>query len=407
MAPIPLLHENLPSIAVLPLHNFGRDPADDYFADGIVEDVILSLARLRELLVISRGSTSKYRGPGVDPREVGRDLGVRYVLGGSVRKAAQRLRVSTQLYDAETGGSLWTKKMEFEPGDLFEAQDQVVRRVVPRIAPHVRAAELRGALRKRPESFTAYDWMLRALHIINSLDVNTFLRAREFLNRAMTEDSHFAMPVAWAARWHCLRIGQGWSPAPNEEARRAAELATRAIDLDRQNALGLATYGHLKSFLFHDYDVALRYFDRALTACPNSSLAWILSSATLSYVGRGAEAVERAGQGLRLSPHDQSIFYYYAFLSIAHYSNGNYAEAIRWGRMAARENPVYTTTYRILAASLVASDRLDEARDSAAAVLNLEPDFRLGEYERTRQPFQSSQIKARYLQHLKKAGLPN
>jgi adenylate cyclase len=215
------------------------------------------------------------------------------------------------------------------------------------------------------------------------------------------------MPVAWAARWHCLRIGQGWSPAPDEEARRATELATRAIELDRQNALGLATYGHLKSFLFHDYDVAMVYFDRALTACPNSSLAWILSSATLSYVGRGAEAVERAGRGLRLSPHDQSIFYYYAFLSIAHYSNGNYAEAIRWGRMAARENPVYTTTYRILAASLAATDRLEEARDSAATVLNLEPDFRLGEYERTRQPFQSLQIKTRYLQQLKKAGLPN
>ena len=325
----------LPSIAVLPLQNAGGDPADDYFADGIVEDITLSLAGLRELMVISRGSTLAYRGRQPDPQEVGRVLGVRYVLTGSVRKSERLLRVSVELCDANSGASLWGEKAEVALGELFDIQDHIVGRVVAGIAPNVRAAELRAAMRKKPENFTAYDHTLRALHVINSLDKNTFLQAREYLIKAMDEDPNFAMPVAWAARWHSLYIGQGWTSKPAEDASRAIDLATKAIELDSYNALALATYGHLKSYLFHDYGSALVYFDRALAACPNHSLAWILSSGTLSYVGRTEQAIRHAEQGLRLSPFDQSLFYYYMFLNLAHYGHGNYAEALKWGKMSA------------------------------------------------------------------------
>jgi TolB-like protein/class 3 adenylate cyclase/Tfp pilus assembly protein PilF len=404
--PLPPQREKLPSIAVLPLENFGGDPADNYFCDGVVEDITLSLAGLREIVVIARGSALAFRGRQPDPREVGRALGVRYVLMGNLRKSERRVRVWVELCDASTGASLWSERAEVAPGELFDVQDRIVERIVAGIAPNVRAAELRSAMRKKPENFSAYDCTLRALHIINSLDVTTFPQARDYLDKAMAEDPNFAMPVAWAARWYSLYIGQGWSANPSEDAAKAVELATRAIDLDRDNALALATYGHLRSYLYHDYDSALVYFERALAACPNLSLAWILSCGTLSYVGRTEEAIRRGQQGLRLSPFDQSLFYYYMFLNLAHYAHGDYAEAMKWARMSASENPTYTANHRIMIADLAALGRIEEARKVATDMMKLEPDFRISAYERTRQPFQHPQIKARYMEHLRLAGLP-
>jgi adenylate cyclase len=397
----------LPSIAVLPLINVGGNPADDYFSDGIVEDITLSLAGLRELMVISRGSTLVYRGRHPDPREVGRALAVRYVLGGSVRRSEKHMRVSVELSDAVTGASLWGEKAEVAPGELFDVQDRIVGRIVAGIAPNVRAAELRAAMRKRPENFTAYDCTLRALHIINSLDKGSFLQARDYLDKAMQEDPNFAMPTAWAARWHSLYVGQGWSENPSEDSKKAAELAARAIELDQDNALALATYGHLRSYLFHDYDTALVYFDRALSVCPNHSLAWILSCATLTYVGRIEQAITHGEHALRLSPFDRSLFQYYMFLNLAHYANGNYDEAIKWGRMSASENPHYTANHRPLAAALAAAGRIDEAREVASALIMLEPEFRVEVWGRTRQPFRDSAIAAKYMDHLRAAGLPD
>jgi len=409
LAPAPAVPSQqgpLPSIAVVPFQNLSGDPADDYFADGIVEDVVVSLASLRELLVISRTSTLAYRGRQVDPREVGRTLGVRYVLEGSVRKGPTSVRVSIQLCDTETGASVWAERHEVPLGDLFEVQDRIVCNVVAGIAPNVRAIELERALRMRPTNFTAYDHTLYALNVINSLDRETFLSARVHLDRAMAAHPGFAMPAAWAARWHSIWISQGWSDNPKDDADKAAALATRAIDLDGHNALALATYGHVRSFLFHDYDSALVYFDRALSACPNYSLAWILSSATLSYVGRGDDAVRHAERGLRLSPYDRSLFLYYNFLGIAHYGNGNYDEAVKWGRMSAAESPLFASNLRMLTAALAAVDRLEEARDVASSILKVEPTFNLGVYARTLQPFRAPAIKTRLIEHLRRAGLP-
>jgi adenylate cyclase len=396
----------LPSIAVLPLENLGGNPADDYFCDGCVEDITLSLAGLRELMVVSRGSTLAYRGRQSDPREVGRIFGVRYVLSGSLRRSDRLVRVSVELCDCNTGASLWGEKSEIAPAELFGVQDRIVGRIVAGIAPNVRAAELRTAMRKKPENFTAYDHTLRAMHIINSLDRDTFMQAREYLQKAMEEDPEFAMPAAWAARWYSLCVGQGWSSDPAADCAKAMELAGKAIEQDSQNALALATYGHLQSFLLHDYESALVYFDRALAACPNHSLAWVLSSATLSYIGDAEQAISRAEHGLRLSPFDQSLFTYYMFLNLAFYAKGEYKDSVKWGRMSANENGLYTANHRILIAGLVGLERLEEAREVAAKMLKLEPEFRLGTYERTRQPFRHALIKEKYMEHLRAAGLP-
>ncbi|TAJ38110.1 MAG: adenylate/guanylate cyclase domain-containing protein [Reyranella sp.] len=396
----------LPSIAVLPLQNLGDDPTETYFADGIVEDITVSLASLHELMVIARGSSLALGRQQTDLRTIGRSLGVRYVMTGNVRRSAKRVRVAAQLHDAESGVSLWGDTAEGPPDDLFEMQDHIVARVVSGIAPHVRSAELKRALRKRPENFTAYDYTLQALDCLLSLEKNTFFRARDHLERAMAEDANFAMPVAWAARWRSLLIGQSWSADPRADTEAAAELAARAIALDGQNAMALATYGHVRSFLFHEYDVALGYFDRALSACPNSALAWFLSSGTLSYVGRGEQAVQHAEQALRLSPFDQSLFSFYMFLGMAHYSNGNYEEAVKAGRRSLSERPAYTSNLRILSAALAALGHQDEAIDIGRRLLTLEPTFNLDEYERTRLPFRDPALRSVYLEHLRKAGLP-
>jgi adenylate cyclase len=408
LAPLRARESAVPSIAVLPLLNLSGNPEDAYFADGIIEDIIVSLAGLRELLVIARASTLFYgRQQRADPREVGRALGVHYVMTGSARRSPRSVRLSVQLWETASGGSLWAHSTEVSPDKLFDVQDDIVTRIVAGIAPHVRSSELRIAMRKRPGSFTAYDHTLRALEIINSLDRDMFVQARTFLDRAMTADGNFAMPVAWAARWHSLNIGQGWSSNRQEDAAKASELAQRALVLDRQNALALATYAHVRSFLFHDYDTALLYFERALAAGPNSSLAWILSSGTLAYVGRTQEAVDHAERGLRLSPFDQSLFYYYVFLSLAHYANGDYAQAVKWGRMSQSENPLYSANLRSLAASLAALDRIEEARNVVANLMRIEPGFSMARWERELQPFRDPAIKVRYLEHLRKAGLPD
>jgi adenylate cyclase len=398
---------SLPSIAVLPLQNIGGDPADDYFCDGCVEDITLSLAGLREIVVIARGSTLAYRGRQPDPREVARAFGVRYVLTGSLRRSAQLVRVSMELSDAVTGASLWGEKVEVAPGELFDVQDRIVGRIVAGIAPNVRAAELRSAMRKKPDNFTAYDHTLRALPLVHSLEPKMFLQAREYLDKAMEADPNFAMPVAWAARWYSLYVGQGFSSDPVGDRAKAVELAAKAIDLDGQNALALATYGHLRSYLFHDYDSAFIYFERALKAGPNHSLAWLLSSGTLSYVGRTEEAIKHAEHALRLSPADQSLFYYYTFLNLAHYGNGTYEQAAKWGRMSLSENPLYTANHKILAAALVGMGSIEEARAVANAMMKLEPDFRISAWGRTRQPFRDAAIGARYMDHLRLAGLPD
>jgi adenylate cyclase len=397
---------HLPSIAVMPLENLGGDPADDYFADGIVEDITVSLSGLHELKVISRTSTVTFRQRPADPREIGHALGVRYVMTGSVRRSPRTLRVSVQLCDCESGDSLWGDTNELPVDDLFEVQDRIVQRIVSGIAPNVRAEELRRAMRKRPESFTAYDYTLRGLNVINTLNEATFAKAREYLEKAMAEDPTFAMPVAWAARWHSLNIGQGWSQQPQQDSSRAIELASRAIDLDRHNALALATFGHLRSYLFHDYDAALMSFDRALGACPNSALAWVLSALTLSYVGRGEDAVRHAEQALRLSPVDQLLFYYYNALAWAHFSRARYEAAARWARLSASENPKFTANLRILIASLSALGQQAEAKTVAQCLLRQNPGFRLGSYERTLQPFRDEEIKRHFMQYLGSAGLP-
>jgi adenylate cyclase len=396
-----------PSIAVIPFRNLGSTEADDYFAQGLVEDIVISLAGLRELFVVSRASTLAFSANADDFQSIGRALGVRYVLIGALRRSGSRLRVSVQLCDAQSGATLWAETTDIAIHELFDVQDSIVQRVVTGIAPNVHRAELEHSLRKRPESFTAYDYTLQALHLILRLERRQFEQSRAYLQKAIEADPDYAMPFAWAARWHNLNVGQGWSVDIAADTNAALRLAAAAIQLEPNNSLGLATYGLLQAFLRHDHDCARIYVDKALLASPNDALAWAIASITSSFVGQGGEAIRRSTQALRLSPFDRNSFYFYGVLSLAYYVCGDYEEGVKWARVSAGENPQYTANLRVLAACLAAANRPLEAREAAQALLAREPDFTLARFRAGRLAFKEDSLRNLHLEHLRMAGIPD
>jgi transcriptional regulator with AAA-type ATPase domain/TolB-like protein/Flp pilus assembly protein TadD len=394
-----------PSIAVLPFRVASEDETKGYFGDGIVEDIVGALASLHELFVISRSSTLRYRGATVDVRAVGRELGVSYALSGSVRRAGPRMRVSVELAETGDGAVVWASHFDGVAEDLFALQDQIATRVVVTIAPQVREAELRRALRKHPDSLEAYDCSLRALALIYQLNADDFTEARTWLEKAIALDPAFAMPYALLAIWHTIRFGQGWSTNARADHAEVLRFATAAIARDSFDAMALALCGHAKSILRHEFEEALLLFDRAIEASPNSAIAWTRSSPTYAYIGDPEEAIRRAEQGLRLSPLDPHNFLPHTGLVLGHYVAGAYDEAARWGRKSREENPRYTANLRLLAASLAAAGHLDEAREVGHALLLADPNFVVERFVDS-YAIRDPDRRARLAHHLRSAGLP-
>jgi adenylate cyclase len=397
--------EPRPSIAVLPFRRHQSNPEESYFADGIVDDIIRALAALKELFVVSRGSTLGYGGATIDVRTIGRELGVRYVLYGSVRRSGGRLRIGTELSDAETGAVIRSDQYDGSLVDLFELQDRISIDVVKTIAPHVRELELMRALRKHPQNMTAYDLVLQALDVLYRMDYESFSRARGLLQQAMSHDPDYAPAYSYTAYWYVLRVGEIGSADPQADAAAGAHYAAEAIDRNANDALALAIYGHVQSFLVRDYVRARSFLDRAIAAGPSLAMAWTMSSATYGYVGDGAIAVQHAEQGVRLSPLDALTFWHEGILAQAHYINENYEQALPWARSAVARNDAIRFTNRTLIATLAALREMDEAAKVAQHLLRIQPDFRLEPYTK-RCPFQGS-ILQQWIARLSSAGLPD
>jgi class 3 adenylate cyclase/TolB-like protein/tetratricopeptide (TPR) repeat protein len=393
------------SIAVLPFRLNGSGSHRTSVADGVVDSIIQSLSGLKELFVISRGSTLDYGRRRIDPVAVGRKLGVRYVMDGAVSLSDRRVRISTELIANENGAVLSADHYDGKVGELFDLQDRISLKLVKTIAPHVREHELQRALRQHPQNMTAYDLLLQALDLLYKMDSDSFAHARGLLQQAMALDPSYAPPFTYTALWHVFRVGEFGSPDPQGDAQVAAERARAAIERDGNDALALAIYGHVQAFFQRDMVTAQRFLDRAIEAGPSVAMAWTMSSATRGFVGDGALAVLHGETGQRLAPADPYRFFHEGILAQAHYVSGDYDQAVGWARSAVANNPSIRFTMRTLVASLVAAGRLTEAANAADRLLLVQPDFRLASYA-PRCPFLPPVLE-QWIGHLRQAGLPD
>jgi TolB-like protein len=395
----------LPSIAILPFRAPGEDQQDAYFSEGMVDDIIFTLASVRGLLVISRTSTLAYRDTPTDLQKIGQELGVRYVLSGSVRRAEKRLRITAELSQVETGSLIWTDRYDGDIAEIFDLQERIATRIVWSIAPHVREAELKSAMRKRPESMNAYDLLLQAIDLLYRMNPSDFRQAGQLLRQAIAADDTYALAYAYASLWQVHNINQGWTTNQEADSIDAARLAAAAVERDPADGFALAINGHTKAVLFRDYHGAIESFGRALELAPGNAMAWTLSSGVYSYTRQTKSAIERAERGMRLSPADKQSFFYLLFLALAHYVDGTYDEAIIWARKSAALNPRLCSNLRWLIASLVAVGKMDEARHFGRVILEVNPGFRLSTYEKWC-PLQP-ELRKELLGRLHLAGLPD
>jgi TolB-like protein len=297
-----------PSIAVLPFTNMSGDPEQDYFADGMVEDIITALSHFKALFVIARNSSFTYKGRAVDVKQVGRELGVRYVLEGSVRKAANRVRITGQLVDTATGAHLWADRFDGGLGDIFDLQDQVTESVVGAIAPAVEKAEIERAKRKPTESLDAYALYLRGLarfYQFASRQAND--EALRLFNSAIELDPDFASAYGRAASCYAYAKGNGWISVTANEIAEVTRLAQRAVELGKDDAIALAASGWALAYVVRDLEAGAALIDRALVLNSNLAEAWFYGGWVKNWLGEPEAAIERFARAMRLSPLDPRV----------------------------------------------------------------------------------------------------
>jgi TolB-like protein len=394
-----------PSIAVLPFENLSGDPEQEYFADGIVEEIITALSRFHGLFVIARNSSFTYKGRAVDVKQVGRELGVRYVLEGSVRKAGNRVRITGQLIDTSTGAHLWADRFDGGLEDIFDLQDQVTANAVGAIAPKLEKAEIERAKRKPTENLDAYDYLLRGMAIIHQWNRETNNEALRLFYRAIELDPDFASAYGMAARCYLIRKGSGWMIDRAQETAEAVRLARRAAELGWDDAVALCGAGLPLAWGGGELDDGAALIDRALQLNPNLAMAWLFSGWVKVWLGEPEVAIEHLARAMRLSPNDPNVFNMQAATALAHLFAGRYAEASSWAEAAAREKPNHLIATSVVAASGALAGRLSEAEKAMARLRQLDPVLRISNL-RDLGPIRRPEDFARWAEGLRKAGLP-
>jgi TolB-like protein len=389
-----------PSIAVLPFENMSGDVEQEYFADGMVDDITTALSRFRLLFVIARHSSFTYKGRAIDIKQVGRDLGVRYVLEGSVRKAAGKVRITCQLIDATTGAHLWADRFEGDLSDIFALQDEITVNVVSNIQPKLLQAEIDLAVR-RPHSLSAYDLYLQATAHYYSMTREGLAEALRLLYRALEIDPHYSHAASLAILCHTLNLMQRWAIDPQSEIKEAARLSQLVLSIDEHDPDTLACVGWAKAYVSGDFDAATEMVNRAVALNPNSATAWAYRGLTCVYVGQPQEAVWSFERSIRLSPLDPMLFGMFAMMGVALISLGCLDEAVAAAKKALRKNQTFALAYRCIASALAHLGRDTEARKTVVQLLEIDPDFRISEYVAL-----SGQWPQVYIDGLRKAGLP-
>jgi TolB-like protein/class 3 adenylate cyclase len=393
-----------PSIAVLPFDNLSGDREQEYFADGIVEEIITALSRFRGLFVIARNSSFTYKGRAVDVKQVGRELGVRYILEGSVRKAGSRVRIIGQLVDTTTGAHLWADRFDGGLENIFELQDQITASVVGAIAPRLEQAEIERTKRKPTANLDAYDYYLRGLAGVHEWTNESTADAIINFRQAIELDPHFAAAYGMAARCYVLRKSGGWMT--DHDLPEVARLARRAAELGKDDAVALGTAGLALSFFVGLHEDGKALTDRAISLNPNFAMAWMWSGWVRVWLGETETAVERVRHALRLSPKDHPHSYsMFSALAFAHFFAGRKEEAASWAEMAVREKSNLLITLTIAAASSALAGRLEDAARALAQLRQLHPTLRM-ENLRKLFPIRRPEDFAKLAEGMRLAGLP-
>lgn len=395
-----------PSIAVLPFQNLSADPEQEYFADGVVEDITMALSFFRWLFVIARNSSFTYKGRPVDIKQVGRELGVRYVLEGSVRKAGNRIRIAGQLIDAETGAHLWADRFDGALEDIFDLQDQVTSRVVGAIAPMLQREEIKRARRKPTENLDAYDYYLRGLASARRWTKDANSEALRLFCKAIELDCGLACAYGMAAWCYIQRKSRGWMIEQVQESAEATRLARKAVHLGGDDPLALCMGGYALATVAHEFDDAVAFMDRGLTVNPNSAQAWMLSAWLRVWRGEPDLALDHVARAMRLSPLDPSMYGIHGGMAYAHFLAGRYDMASSCAEKSMRERPIFLLAICISAASNALAGRLEPAQKSMARALECDPDlrtFNLGDLA----PFRRAEDLALFAKGLREAGLPD
>jgi adenylate cyclase len=396
-----------PSIAILPFQNLSSDPEQDFFADGMVEEITTALSRFKALFVIARNSSFTYKGRAVEVKQVGRDLGVRYVLEGSVRKAATRVRITGQLIDATTGAHLWADRFDGGLGDVFDLQDQVTERVVGALAPAVETAEIERAKYKPTESLDAYAIYLRGLaKFYRYGDQIATAEALRLFNGAIELDPDFALAYSHAGHCYAHTKTNGWFSGTANEIAETSRLAQRALELGKDDAGVLCGSGWALAFVVRDLAVGAGLLDRALMLNSNLAEAWRCSGWMKNWLGEPKLAIDHYARAMRLSPLGRWLVDIQSGIAHAHFFLGRYDEAASWAAMAMQDNPDFQAGVRISAAVNAMAGRPDEAHETVVRLQRLNPTLRVSNLKHVLGPYRRAEDLARYEEGLRRAGLP-
>jgi TolB-like protein/Tfp pilus assembly protein PilF len=394
-----------PSIAVLPFANLSGDPEQEYFADGIVEDIITALSRVKWFFVIARNSSFTYKGKTVDIKQVARELGVRYVLEGSVRKAGNKVRITGQVIDGTNGAHVWADSFDGALEDIFDLQDRITASVVTAIEPNLQLAEIERLKQKPPANFDAYDLVLRAQQLWYEYTEESLAAALVCLKKALSIDPTYAPAMALAANCFGHRRAQGWAQDFTAEATEGLRLASRAVELGKDDGqvLWMAAFAVLQFAM--DARRAKELIYRSLLLNPNSAIAVTMAGNVETFSANPAKGLELLRRAERLNPRDPRAWIRSFGMALAHFAEGRFDEAASWGQKALAQNRRYAPALRILAASLAKLGQGDKAAEVMREILTLEPQLTLSKF-RARTMFYDESVWNKLADGLRLAGLP-
>ena len=391
-------------IAVLPFDNLSSDPEQLHFADGLVEDLITALSRFKSFAVVSRNSTFVYKGRAVDVRQVAKELGVRYVLEGSVRRTGTQLRVTAQLIDATTGAHLWAERFDGPFDAVFDFQDRITESVIGFIEPQVRKVEIERARRKRPENLDAYDHYLRALPLLLGVDGGRYSEAVDLFERAIELDPGFAPALAYAAWAHAKRAGHGTTPPGIDDAGACVALVERALATDSHDAVVLAIAGMLVAHGKQDREAGYLLNRRALELNPNSLVVLNLAGSAYRVRGEFDDAIGCYQRALQLCPGAPDRHWSVTGIAIVHLAAGRFEDAVVWGRRALETAKAWEWPYCILAAAYAHLGRDAEAEEAVQTAMSMRPGLTLSVLVPSyRHPATTDRF---FVEGLRMAGLP-